>query len=1292
MEIEEEKWHAHESAVASSSSTSSMEDDHSSSHESVAELQQPSGGMLIGWGSGMFGLLGRDDEVNVTVPTPLPNFSALVTSVAVGATHALTIGSDGSLFSWGANDDWQLGLGDTSKKFRSKPTELPSLQTRQIVAAAAGYAHSLALSGQGEVLAFGQGEMAQLGLTLKKRPLGSPPDLSAHPVPALVKELSNLTRIIQVACGENHSLALSSAGRVYAVGDGSRGALGLDFKNSPHLASGAPEGSGVRVAVFTEVSSLLPLPIAVISAGSHHSLFVSAGGSVYSSGDAGKGRLGYSTTTPQWLPRRVLGALEDKHVILASGGNQFSLFLTQDYLVYAAGANSHGEAGLDPADVKQLDSPTLVPGLPPILQVSAGATHALARDHLNRVWSWGSGELGELGRGADYLRNSTSVGLVSLPSVYPRQHLVSVAAGSNTSFAIVAQTVLTTVSRGGPSTPNRVVANSASASSSSPTTPAASYALSSPTFNFRAVSASASSSSSANIVPAAPSSPRFLVAPSASPLSLNAFSYTHFSNLIRRQDWASLGGYISYCFSSALILNASFLPRASVGGGSAIDHNLLELVYSKILKASLSHPKLQGMLTASIQRCISSMVALMKVAARKPPQDLVAYRAVFICFQSPHFIKAGLSETAQLTDLAYIITRMPREVSERVQSYLYQNVPLELFKTRFIKILLQNIERRMQQALHGSPIDNRLMHSTEEMQDLVRILASIHTVTERRINARRALRGKHHGIGLALDTEAGRTSPDATSDEIPDSAWHLPIDRYMSLAYDLAAFVSPAPTAAQVPAFSFMRYPWMLSPSTKAAYLRTEFAQAMNAQALGFAIQQMTPYLALTIRRSHIIDDTVAAINSHSPWELRRPLKITFLGAGGVPELGEDQGGLSNEFFELALQQLFLPQYGLWEVRQEWKTVWFSSLPTDPSKQALYECFGILLGMLVYNSASTNLPFPIWLWAQLLGLPPTLEHLHAVDPQLADSLEELLSFEGDIENVFCLTFSVDVPEVTPEEQQALMEAAGRVVQQNSLFALPAPAPEASASSTTAPAPAENAEMKDASLDTCAITVPVASSSSSASAPSAVVVARRTRMRTIPLIAGGESISVTQQNKAEYVRLYLHYLMSGSVADAIQPLIRGFQQICSVSRKGGGQGYSTSGASVSMSLFSPSDLELVVVGAPLLNFKELEKGTRYEGGFGPAHKTVRDFWAVVHEELTDQERRALLLFTTGTSRAPVSGLRDTRLLIQRAGPDTESLPTSSTCFHALILPEYATKAKLTHKLKLALANAVGFGLR
>lgn len=61
------------------------------------------------------------------------------------------------------------------------------------------------------------------------------------------------------------------------------------------------------------------------------------------------------------------------------------------------------------------------------------------------------------------------------------------------------------------------------------------------------------------------------------------------------------------------------------------------------------------------------------------------------------------------------------------------------------------------------------------------------------------------------------------------------------------------------------------------------------------------------------------------------------------------------------------------------------------------------------------------------------------------------------------------------------------------------------------------------------------------------------------------------------------------------------------------------------------------------------------------------------------------------RAPVGGLGNLQLVIQRAGPDTEGLPTSHTCFNYLLLPEYASVDKLRQKLKLAISYAEGFGL-
>lgn len=62
------------------------------------------------------------------------------------------------------------------------------------------------------------------------------------------------------------------------------------------------------------------------------------------------------------------------------------------------------------------------------------------------------------------------------------------------------------------------------------------------------------------------------------------------------------------------------------------------------------------------------------------------------------------------------------------------------------------------------------------------------------------------------------------------------------------------------------------------------------------------------------------------------------------------------------------------------------------------------------------------------------------------------------------------------------------------------------------------------------------------------------------------------------------------------------------------------------------------------------------------------------------------------RAPVGGLADLKLVIQRGSPDSDRLPTSHTCFNVLLLPEYNSKEKLRKQLSIAIENAQGFGLQ
>lgn len=61
------------------------------------------------------------------------------------------------------------------------------------------------------------------------------------------------------------------------------------------------------------------------------------------------------------------------------------------------------------------------------------------------------------------------------------------------------------------------------------------------------------------------------------------------------------------------------------------------------------------------------------------------------------------------------------------------------------------------------------------------------------------------------------------------------------------------------------------------------------------------------------------------------------------------------------------------------------------------------------------------------------------------------------------------------------------------------------------------------------------------------------------------------------------------------------------------------------------------------------------------------------------------------RAPIGGLGTLKCIIQRDGPDSNKLPTSHTCFNTLLLPEYSSKERMCHMLKLAVMNSEGFGL-
>ena len=180
---------------------------------------------------------------------------------------------------------------------------------------------------------------------------------------------------------------------------------------------------------------------------------------------------------------------------------------------------------------------------------------------------------------------------------------------------------------------------------------------------------------------------------------------------------------------------------------------------------------------------------------------------------------------------------------------------------------------------------------------------------------------------------------------------------------------------------------------------------------------------------------------------------------------------------------------------------------------------------------------------------------------------------------------------------------------------------------------------------------------------------------VELVPGGSDLAVTEENRRRYVDLYVDFVLNESIRAQFNAFRRGFLLL-------------TDGPV--LALFRAEELEVLVCGTPHLDFKALQENARYEGGYESGTQVVQWLWQVL-QEMTLEQKQKFLKFFSGSDRAPIGGLAKLGFLVQRAGPDTNRLPTSHTCFNTLLLPEYGSRGKLRALLKTAIENSAGFGL-
>ena len=252
------------------------------------------------------------DEPKPRLVRGLPTSVGAV-AISCGAEHSVLVSEDGRVFAWGRNEEGQLGLGTEFAERGRVDAPVPMLLDQGTAARGASCAvnTTLVLTQSGHGLSCGSNEHGQLAHAegdaeseaILKR-IGMPSDADGF--------------LVRLACGNKHAVALTSDGRVISWGSAEGGRLGRKLKRGS--GSHSPASRKPAFVSFSEADQ----NVCSISAGGTHTVALTDAGAMWVWGQLGR-------LDPYETPKRVQGnTLGSAHFLCtcASSGTKDSGFHT----------------------------------------------------------------------------------------------------------------------------------------------------------------------------------------------------------------------------------------------------------------------------------------------------------------------------------------------------------------------------------------------------------------------------------------------------------------------------------------------------------------------------------------------------------------------------------------------------------------------------------------------------------------------------------------------------------------------------------------------------------------------------------------------------------------------------------------------------------------------------------------------------------------------------------------------------------------------------------------------------
>jgi alpha-tubulin suppressor-like RCC1 family protein len=317
-------------------------------------------GALYCWGLNPFGELGNGNPGTAAPPARIgaDRWRAVATGGDNSAGHSCGIADDQSLFCWGSDNNYQLGLGPTQVA-ASTPTKVDSGPWRAV---ALGAGASCASRGDGRLACWGVGEGGRLGL-----------DGRAFYFTPTDTTLSNVTSL---SYGQEHGAALVDT-TLFSWGLTDDGRLGRSGPGTPP----APVGEGFDA----------------VSAGAAHTCGVRSG-QLWCWGSNATGELSLSSSVSSAIrPRPVMTDSSDWKQVACGDG--FTCALRAAGAISCWGRNDRGQLGRGSVSASvSAEPPREIEGLGITWrQVAAGPGRACAISSAGLLHCWGDARDDALG-------------------------------------------------------------------------------------------------------------------------------------------------------------------------------------------------------------------------------------------------------------------------------------------------------------------------------------------------------------------------------------------------------------------------------------------------------------------------------------------------------------------------------------------------------------------------------------------------------------------------------------------------------------------------------------------------------------------------------------------------------------------------------------------------------------------------------------------------------------------------------------------------------------------------------